>query len=268
MSMKILCPTDFSDGSLKAIELACYLASVSDAEVMFISVFQEPRTAGRLGSIRDLIQKNTEDDLREFLVGLPMVSKLGSRWSYQVIGGHAADIIVRYAHIKAYDVVIMGTQGSSSLSNIVIGSTAQYVLNHSKIPVLVVPDYPVKYEYLKNTLIMLDEKPLDDKVLRPVAKLLELLNTKTSIYHLSDNEIGTQFDPMVKMVLGDSIKEIVVEKGDDPIESVKSYVKVNEIGLVFMIRHKHTWWERIFMQSNTDIGVFSMDVPLFVIPTA
>ena len=268
MSMKILCPTDFSDGSLKAIELSCHLASVSDAEIMFISVFQEPRSAGRLGSIRDLIQKNTEDDLSEFLKGLPMVSKLTSKWSFQVIGGHAADIIVRYAHIKAYDVVIMGTQGSSSLSNIVIGSTAQYVLNHSKIPVLVVPDYPVKYDYLKNTLLMLDEKPVEDKVLKPVAKFLSLLNTKTIIYHLADNELGSQFDPMAKMVLGDAIKEVVVEKGDDPIEAVKSFVKVHEIGLVFMIRHKHTWWERIFMQSNTDIGVFSMDVPLFVIPTS
>lgn len=265
--MKILCPTDFSEGSLRAVELASHIASISDSEVMFINVFQEPRAAGRLGSIRDLIQKNTEDDLKEFLNDLPMVRRLGERWSYQVIGGHSADIIVRYASVKKYDLIIMGTQGSSSLSNIIIGSTAQYVLNHTNVPVLVAPDYPIKFEFLKNTALMLDDKPIEENVLKPISSFLSLLNTKTVIYHLVDGDKHPIYDPMANMFLGEFIKDVVIEKGDDPIEAIKSYVKMNEIGLVFMIRHKHTWWERIFMQSNTDIGVFSMDVPLFVTPS-
>jgi nucleotide-binding universal stress UspA family protein len=264
--MKILCPTDFSEGSKRAIELACYLADICEASIVFISVFQEPRSTGRLGSIRSIIQKNTEEDLAEFLNKITSVNNMKSEWSMQVIGGHAADIIVRYAEKRDCDLIIMGTQGSSSLSNIIIGSTAQYVLNNSNRTIIVVPDEEYQLESMKNSLIMLDNKLVKEDTLEPFKFLLEKMNAKTTLYHLSEDPELVAFDPMINMYLKDYVKDAVIEYGDDPVESVKNFVQSNKIGLVAMLRRKHTWWERIFMQSHTDIGVFTLNTPLMVLP--
>jgi nucleotide-binding universal stress UspA family protein len=50
--------------------------------------------------------------------------------------GDAAHEIVAFSALGAYDLIVMGTHGHTSLANLVMGSVATKVLASSKVPVL------------------------------------------------------------------------------------------------------------------------------------
>ena len=52
--------------------------------------------------------------------------------------GQPAEVIVECAKKQNCDLIVMGTHGQSALAEVLIGSTARWVVRHSSIPVLVV----------------------------------------------------------------------------------------------------------------------------------
>ena len=60
------------------------------------------------------------------------------RVDFAVKSGPAADNIVSVAAKGAFDMIIMGSHGHSTLGNLVMGSVATKVLAHCKTPVLLV----------------------------------------------------------------------------------------------------------------------------------
>jgi nucleotide-binding universal stress UspA family protein len=52
--------------------------------------------------------------------------------------GHLGDTIAEYAEANKFDLVVMGSHGHSSLTNLVMGSVATQVLANCKVPVLLV----------------------------------------------------------------------------------------------------------------------------------
>jgi len=52
--------------------------------------------------------------------------------------GTPAEIIVETAKELSCDLIVMGTHGHSALADVLIGSTAKWVVRHSPIPVLVI----------------------------------------------------------------------------------------------------------------------------------
>lgn len=55
-----------------------------------------------------------------------------------VLGKPGSEIIKQAVQNEA-SVIVMGTHGRTGISHIVMGSTAEYVIRHSPIPVLVIP---------------------------------------------------------------------------------------------------------------------------------
>ena len=57
---------------------------------------------------------------------------------HTAIGNPKFDII-NYAEETKADYIVMGTHGRTGLAHMMLGSTAEYVVRHSTIPVLIVP---------------------------------------------------------------------------------------------------------------------------------
>ena len=55
-----------------------------------------------------------------------------------LLEGHPATELVRYAEEEKMDIIVMGTVGRTGLDRLLLGSVAENVLKHSKIPVMVV----------------------------------------------------------------------------------------------------------------------------------
>ena len=47
--------------------------------------------------------------------------------------------VIEYAHHAKATYIVVGTHGRTGLSHTVLGSTAEYIIRHATVPVLVVP---------------------------------------------------------------------------------------------------------------------------------
>ena len=53
--------------------------------------------------------------------------------------GNAKDVIIEKAKKEKVDYIVVGTHGRTGFSHVVMGSTAEYIVRHSTMPVMVVP---------------------------------------------------------------------------------------------------------------------------------
>ncbi|MDY9926941.1 universal stress protein [Methanosarcina sp.] len=57
-----------------------------------------------------------------------------------LLEGHPADELIRYAGENEMDIVVMGTLGRTGLDRLLLGSVAENVVRHCKVPVMVISE--------------------------------------------------------------------------------------------------------------------------------
>jgi nucleotide-binding universal stress UspA family protein len=53
--------------------------------------------------------------------------------------GNAKDVVIEKATKEKVDYIVVGTHGRTGFSHVVMGSTAEYIVRHATMPVMVVP---------------------------------------------------------------------------------------------------------------------------------
>lgn len=136
----ILFPTDFSEPSRTAFDLACALARDYGAELVVAHVVPPPLPLGS-GGVPMVPAVADDADLRARLEAVrPADPRVAVR--HRLVVGHplamdseAEGILAVTAEEKA-DLIVMGTHGRSGLSRLLMGSVAEHVLRKAPCPVL------------------------------------------------------------------------------------------------------------------------------------
>ncbi len=135
---RILVPTDMTPASGRAFPMAAQLARAFDAEVIALHVAVPPRGDPAFGT------SGVSYDVESHLPSEQAVAELlGSDFSGlvvhpQVVFGSAWDRIVETAKFERTDLIVMSTHGRDSLTDWVLGSHTERVVQHAPCPVLVV----------------------------------------------------------------------------------------------------------------------------------
>lgn len=139
---RILCPTDFSDASRRALEHAVALAHWYEAEVTVLhvqplvpSVTVFPPMVSPL-TLEPLPHERVIEELRRFSTP---AAAAGIRSEVAVRDGSASTEILEAARALPADLVVMGTHGRGGFERLVLGSVAEKVLRKACCPVLTVP---------------------------------------------------------------------------------------------------------------------------------
>lgn len=133
---QILHPTDFSDASRSAFEVARALAHDYDAELVVCYVEPWPAVAVVEGVALDLPAGSFDTELAALeLVGADAPAVRVVR---RVQRGEPAAEILKAAADVAADLIVMGTHGRGGLSRLALGSVAEAVLRKAPCPVLTV----------------------------------------------------------------------------------------------------------------------------------
>jgi nucleotide-binding universal stress UspA family protein len=148
---KILVPIDGSKPANAALAKAFQLAKIhgSTVEVLHVMTFTEDIPAENESSTKNEIpsawvedyitrvRMKDEEMLSEALIEAEKMSLAGKVTSKLLIG-KPGDMILREATSGEFDLIIIGDRGLSGLKEMVLGSVSHQVVDHSKIPVLVV----------------------------------------------------------------------------------------------------------------------------------
>ncbi|KZE73380.1 universal stress protein [Paenibacillus elgii] len=137
---KVLVAFDGSELSVKALQKAVAITQEDSAELIVIHVYQSPVLA--YGSAFVTVPANLDQDYEEFarsvLKEAEEVTAGVSGVKHVLQQGQPAVTILEYAEENGVDLIIMGSRGLSGIREFVLGSVSHNVVQHSKVPVLVI----------------------------------------------------------------------------------------------------------------------------------
>jgi nucleotide-binding universal stress UspA family protein len=139
---RLLCPVDFSDSSLAALERAFSIAQESDADLTLLHAFEwtpddEPLT-NRPISVPEF-RGELERELTARLEALiPDSVRTWCRPVLRIVHGKAYRQILDAAVEENADLIVMGVHGRNALEQMLFGSTTNQVVRRATCPVLTV----------------------------------------------------------------------------------------------------------------------------------
>jgi nucleotide-binding universal stress UspA family protein len=133
---RILAAIDFSEPSRVALTMAARLAAHDGGELHVLHA-EDPLLCAAARARGISLSVQARDELKTFIAETRLPSTVPVQ--PHVIGGLAAPVICDFAKQQAVDVIVVGTHGMSGAERLLFGSTAEAVLQRSRIPVLLVP---------------------------------------------------------------------------------------------------------------------------------
>ena len=139
MYKKILVPTDGSEFAKKAQKHALFLAGVSGAEIIAVSVTENNFISGlpledEVYQLNQLLKERSEENLEEF----DKLNEDDLKITHVIKEGSPARCILEVASEEDVDLIVMGSSGKSGFDRFIMGSVADKVVNSAKCAVLVV----------------------------------------------------------------------------------------------------------------------------------
>jgi len=185
----ILVPTDFSEQAQAALDLAYGIAKKNSATVQLLSVVEAPQGT----SFSAMGEVTTPDGMDSmFFVQLmrrqrERLEKLVKDPKYQDISvegeveiGNPFENISQNIADRDVDLVVMGTQGSSGMEEILVGSNTEKVVRRAKCPVLTVKE-AVDPDTIKDIVFATNLRNTPEKLMNELLKLQKLFDAKLHI---------------------------------------------------------------------------------------
>jgi len=137
MIKKILVALDGSQNSIRALSNAIQLAKQTGASITGIFVIQAFPT--EMGLMRTIVGRALSKHYKHFIqIAKAMCTKKNIKFLDVVEYGEEGRTIVSFAHKNNFDFIVMGSRGMGKLGELFLGSTSNYVVHSSKIPVLII----------------------------------------------------------------------------------------------------------------------------------
>lgn len=138
----ILFPTDGSEQSKKALESLVELAKKFNSKVFVLNTYEVPvpitnyeLSSDLYLSVEGVLSRNSKDILEEVKVVLEQNS---INAQYISLAGDSGSIIIERAEKLEVSMILMGSRGLGTIKSVLMGSVSNYVLHHSKCPVMII----------------------------------------------------------------------------------------------------------------------------------
>ncbi len=189
----ILVPTDFSEQANYALDLAYGIAKMSGAKVTLLHVAEAPHGTS-FNAMGEVVAPDGMDTV--FFIQLmervkQRLHELSSNPKYQGIDlssqvevGNAYEHISRTIVDHAVDLVVMGSQGTSGIEEILVGSNTEKVVRRAKCPVLTVKS-PVEAGSIKNIVFATNMRDSQDQMIGELTRLQQLFEATVHILSIN-----------------------------------------------------------------------------------
>ncbi|PZX09641.1 nucleotide-binding universal stress UspA family protein [Breznakibacter xylanolyticus] len=285
---RILVPTDFSDYSRKAAEIALDLAIVTGAELTLMHTYFDPVINALPFTDAYMYDVNMEElavDLKDSgeknlqLLKDALAEKVKSRpgatvtFKTMLSKGVAEDEIVRYARLYRPTLIVMGTRGKDKKSSDFIGSVTAEVIETARVPVLAIPeDFAYRgIEHMNNVLYATNFEESDFKALELLEVIVKPLQVNIHCIHF-ESSLKSRWDEVRIQGLRDYMSKryqetkVVCNLVDttDFSEGVEKYIKENDISMLCVTTRRRNIISRLFNPSVAKRMLFHSTTPLLV----
>lgn len=189
---KILVPTDFSEQSEFAMDLACQIARRSGAAICalhlvdvsgFIDYAAIGNSYSMLGTTAGIgfdekvlqsLHENAKEKLDDFT---KKFEKTGIAIEGKIDFGNAFQNITQEIKDNKFDLVVMGSRGMSDVEEFLVGSNTEKVVRHARCPVITVKS-KTDFGKIKNIVFASKFDQDESYVINELKKLINLSNAR------------------------------------------------------------------------------------------
>ncbi len=146
MFKNILCPIDMQPRSKMALRKAIHIAHQFNSNITLLNIHEEflnkkEMVMSRLSIsvLSDEFRKIAIDAKKDMKNLIQNFEADDINCDYILREGKPSEIIIRISDEINSDLIVMGTNGKDSFTDLILGSTAQKVINKASCPVLVIP---------------------------------------------------------------------------------------------------------------------------------
>jgi len=269
---KILVPVDFSECSEYALKIAANFAKEYDAEIIALHMM----------GMTDSVLTNTQT--KQMLEGIYYIKLAQKRFKEFLNKDYlkdisVSDIVYNYkdfseinnvAQENNVDLIVMGSHGSSGLSEVFVGSNTEKVVRNSDIPVLVVKK-EVENINFKNAVFASDFTVENTPAFKKAMKFFKSLDSKVTLLNVNlpgqNYRSSKEMESRVKDFLfsADALDQLedVVYYNDYTVEDgIFNYSNNNDIGLISLPTHGRRGLAHFFSGSISEDLVNHSTIPV------
>ncbi|AGC75424.1 nucleotide-binding universal stress UspA family protein [Nonlabens dokdonensis] len=276
----ILLPTDFSETSINAVAYAVQLFKKQHCTFIILNTYQPVAvfTATTYGNnpeldmnLGQLFQEKSETKVQEIIKQMSTtyansLHTFEGRSSFNLLSLEIEEIVVE----NDIDVIIMGTNGASGLTEVFIGSQTMQVIKAAKTPVIGVPAGSV-FKDPNKILFTTDYNinkyqnglPLLQDISNNYSPELIFLNVYKG-QALTSQQKGNK-DSLDEYFENDHHLTHILESRD-VLEAIKGYESTHEIDMVVLVRNKHNFFENLMFKPVVQKIVHHSKVPFLILP--
>lgn len=277
---KILCPTDFSKTSDKALEYAVYIARHANAHLSLLHVLHLPitDTAATALVASELLGEQLRDageklKARCQLMEVQFGANQSSNFTCDYILREAllTDLVAHLVETENYDLIVMGTSGhGNAMEELLIGSNTEAMIEEVKCPVLSVPA-SAPAPGMDRILYATDYSTEDIEALKEVVKLGSLFGADIHVVHVVKNEAGEdkpisqQFWDRLQTTYPDVPLFLEEVTNKHRAEGLKAYYQKVNASMLAICRKEKGFFQELFSQSLSEKLTYQAQVPLLVL---
>jgi len=264
----ILVPVDFSEPSKVAARYAVQLAGMLHAKIHLLLVQD---------SVPETLAFNNTQQWSEIVIrngldlGKALVEEIKTHAPTQVeilfackSGWPIFTVIEHYTTDHHIDLIVMGSKGASGIKKVILGSNAAAVINHSSVPVIVVPGNTV-FNGIKSMVYATDMKHLDLQI-DQVNDFAKTFGAELHIIHVqpegtTEVEAGVIESQNIKTVT-QTVPHFHTSKSVAVAKAIEGYVRNQNGDLLVLFTHKLHFFEKLLGASVTRILASQNQIPI------
>lgn len=272
----ILVATDFSCCAINAMDMGLALAEYFNATIHYLTTMDDSRNGEALG-FSLLANSSAEKDF------VKNVNVLFGKWKKEAAvrkvnikttctSGKLLSVMKDYVDKNQIDFVVIGSHGHNGVKGFFIGSNCQKVVRALHVPVFIVKDQAIKYEF-KNVVFASNFKDEEKASFQKFLNFIQKFNPKV-IHLLAVNNLNsfTKSTEEMEKHLDEFAKECKVAKCEKHIypdlfveAGIRHFSEKIDADLIAISNHNRHPIKRIFSGSTVEALVQNSNLPVLSI---
>jgi nucleotide-binding universal stress UspA family protein len=275
---RILLASDFSGSSENALNFAKGIARKAVSEILIfnaapIPVVDPAIPAFMLEEILEDQELSAKDKLRQYCERVHEEKYFdGSKikCDYTSASGTAVEKLAETVQKEDADLVVMGAYSNSLISKW-IGSTTISALDRIKCPILAVPE-DARFRDFRHIVYACALREYDHHAIDEVVQFAKIFNAKVTVLHVAD-PVSLSLDLVLferlrkKIKASDEFGKIKFEMlvSEQKYDAIEWYLSENDGDMVALMKHKTSFFKKLFYKSMIDKSLYRVGVPMFLL---
>ena len=274
---KLLCPIDFSEVSLNALEFAVVIGEKEESDLTLLNIFTRSDYNKILNS--EHVEEEYEQLLEIAETKLAAISTTVMKGSqnkglqscnYLLKSGKIVDVLSQIADEQKFDLIVMGTTGHSAYERKYLGGKAEKIIEHTHCSVLCIPEN-LSFHGIERIVYATDYQEEDKIAIQQLIAFSKVIKAKLEVLHVSHHN-----DTVDKAIFEDFKEEIINFVHNEDISfnrvvfkhvanGINKYMGESNADLLVLLNKRKNFLDTLFHTSLTHHLDKFTDYPLMIL---